>query len=62
MEESTVEQLYELTHDAKVLELEKADDGRVRLVLTLSKLGQLVKLDFMLDGGEAEAMAAALTK
>ena len=57
-----MEQLYELTHDAKVLELEEADDGRVRLVLTLSKLGQLVKLDFILDGDEAGALAAALTK
>jgi hypothetical protein len=57
-----VEQLYELTHDAKLLELERADEGRVRLVLTLNKLGQLVKLDFILDEDEASALASALSK
>jgi hypothetical protein len=57
-----VEQLYELTHDAKILELERADEGRVRLVLTLNKLGQLVKLDFILDEYEASALATALSK
>lgn len=57
-----MEQLYELTHDAKLLELERADEGRVRLVLTLNKLGQLVKLDFILDEDEASALATALSK
>jgi hypothetical protein len=57
-----VEQLYALEHDTKVLELEKTDEGGVRLVLTLSKLGQVVKLDFILDGDEAGALATALTK
>ena len=57
-----MEQLYELTHDAKILELERADEGRVRLVLTLNKLGQLVKLDFILDEDEASALASALSK
>ena len=57
-----MEQLYELAHDPKVLELEDVDDGRVRLVLTLSKLGQVTKLDFFLNGDEAGALAAALTR
>lgn len=57
-----MEQLYALEHDTKVLELEKTDEGGVRLVLTLSKLGQVVKLDFILDGDEAGALATALTK
>ena len=57
-----MEQLYELAHDAKLLELERADEGRVRLVLTLNKLGQLVKLDFILDEDEAGALATALSK
>ena len=57
-----MEQLYELTHDTKLLELERADEGRVRLVLTLNKLGQLVKLDFILDEDEASALATALSK
>ena len=57
-----MEQLLELTHDPKVLELEDADDGRVRLVLTLRKLGQVTKLDFILTRHEAGAVAAALTR
>ena len=57
-----VEQLINLDHDPKVLELEEFGDGQFRLVLTLSKLGQVVKLDFVLDGDEARELAAALTK
>ena len=56
-----MKQLFDLTHDPKVLELEEVDDGRFRLVLTLSKLGQVTKLDFFLDGDEAAALASALT-
>ena len=52
---------FELSHDPKTLELEEADDGRARLVLTLSKLGQVTKLDFFLDADEARALATALT-
>ena len=54
-------QLFGLSHDPKILELEEAADSRVRLVLTLSKLGQVTKLDFFLDKDEAQALAAALT-
>jgi len=56
-----VTQLFELAHDPKILELEEADGGQVRLVLTLSKLGQVTKLDFFLTGDEAGALARALT-
>ena len=56
-----MEQLFKLTHDPKILELAQTDDGRVRLVLTLSKLGQVTKLDFFLDADEARALAAALS-
>ena len=57
-----MESLFELTHDPKVLDLEEADAGRFRLVLTLSKLGQVTKLDFFLERDEAGALAAALTR
>ena len=53
---------FELSHDPKTLELEAADDGRARLVITLSKLGQVTKLDFFLDADEARALATALTR
>jgi hypothetical protein len=62
VERCDVEQLFELTHNPKVLELEKAENGHVRLVLTLSKLGQVTKLDFFLTETEAGALAAALTR
>ena len=55
-------QLYALAHEPKLLELEEHTDGQVRLVLTLSKLNQVTKLDFLLDRDEAQAFAAALTK
>ncbi len=55
-------QAFEISHDPKTLELEEAADGRARLVLTLSKLGQVTKLDFVLDADEAQALAAALTR
>ena len=55
-------EVFELSHDPKTLELEEAADGRVRLVLTLSKLGQVTKLDFFLDADEARALATALTR
>ncbi len=57
-----MEQLIKLDHNPKVLELEDFHDGQFRLVLTLSKLGQVVMLDFVLDGDEAREMATALTK
>jgi hypothetical protein len=57
-----MQQLFELTHDSKVLELEGADGRRSRLVLTLSKLGQVTKLDFILTADEPKDLAAALLR
>ena len=53
-------QLMEITHDPKLLELEEHTDGQLRLVLTLSKLNQVTKLDFLLSAEEAKALAQAL--
>ena len=53
-------QLIEITHAPKVLELETYEDGQLRLVLTLSELNQVTKLDFLLSPGEAGALAEAL--
>jgi hypothetical protein len=52
--------LIEITHAPKVLELETYDDGQLRLVLTLSKLNQVTKLDFLLSPEDASALAEAL--
>jgi hypothetical protein len=57
-----MQQLFELTHDSKVLELEGADGRRSRLVLTLSKLGQVTKLDFILTADEAKDLASVLLR
>jgi hypothetical protein len=53
-------QLMEITHSPKVLELEDYANGQLRLVLTLSKLNQVTKLDFLLNAEEAKALAQAL--
>jgi hypothetical protein len=50
----------EITHAPKVLELEEHSDGQMRLVLTLSKLNQVTKLDFLLSAEEANSLALAL--
>jgi len=55
-----MERLLEISHEPKVLELEKTDDGRIRLVVTLSKLGVVTKLDFFLDRQEAQNLGRAL--
>ena len=55
-----MEQLLEIAHVPKLLELEKEDDGRFRLVVTLQKLGVVTKLDFFLDQDEARALSKAL--
>ncbi|MEX2598062.1 MAG: hypothetical protein WD533_00225 [Dehalococcoidia bacterium] len=53
-------QLLEITNEPKVLELERTDDGRFRLVITLSKLGQVTKLDFFLNEAQALEVSQAL--
>jgi hypothetical protein len=52
--------LLEISHEPKLLELEMAEDGRVHLVITLTKLGVVSKLDFFLESHEATAMSKAL--
>jgi hypothetical protein len=60
--EGPMAQLIAITHEPKVLELEEFSEGQVRLVLTLSKLNQVTKLDFILTADEASGLAQALQK
>ena len=53
-------QLIEITHAPKLLELEEHQSGQLRLILTLSKLNQVTKIDFIIDVDEAKALAQAL--
>ena len=54
--------LYKTVRDVKTLELEEAGDKRLRLVVTLQKLGVTTKLDFFLDEKEARELAGILHK
>ena len=52
--------LLQMSRDPKTLELEKTDDGRLRLVITLRKLGTVTSVEYFLDPDEAESLSQAL--
>lgn len=54
--------LYQTTREPKTLELQKTDEGRYRLVITLKKLGAVSALEYFLDEKEAEELAQSLLK
>ena len=51
---------YRTSRDTKTLEIEQTEDGRLRLVITLRKLGVVTMLDYFITPEEAEAIAIAL--
>ena len=57
-----METLFHTSQEPKVLELEKTDDGRLRLVITLKKLGAVTALEYFLDQNEAQSLSQALNK
>ena len=57
-----METLFETVREPKTLELQKTDDGRYRLLITLKKLGAVSALEFFLDKKEAEQLSHALLK
>ena len=52
--------LVQMSRDPKTLELEKTDDGRLRLVITVRKLGAVTAVEYFLDPDEAESLSQAL--
>ena len=44
------------------MELERADDGRLRLVITLKKLGQETILEYFLDEDDVTGLNEALSR
>ena len=52
--------LFQTSREPKVLELDKTDDGRLRLVITLQKLGVVTKLEYFLDRDEALSLSRVL--
>ena len=57
-----MESLFQTSREPKTLELERTDDGRLRLVITLKKLGAITALEYFLDENEANLLSKALTR
>ena len=57
-----VEPLFRASREPKTLELEVTDDGRLRLILTLKKLGYETKLEYFLDQEESKQLSEALKR
>ena len=57
-----METLFQTSSGPKTLELEITDDGRLRLLLTLKKLGYETKLEYFLNQEEANQLSEALKR
>ncbi len=57
-----METLFRTTREPKTLVLENTDDGRLRLLITLKKLGMVTMLEYFLDEKEAQLLSAARQK
>ena len=54
--------LFQTTREPKTLELQKTDDGKYRLLITLKKLGTVSALEYFLEEKEAAQLGQALAK
>ena len=57
-----MDMLFESEHAPKTLVLERTDDDRLRMVITLKKLGQETILEYFLDEEDRGRLALALGK
>ncbi len=57
-----METLFRTSREPKTVELENTDDGRLRLLITLKKLGMVTMLEYFLDEKEAQQLSAAVQK
>ncbi len=57
-----METFFQTSKDPKTLDLERTDDGRLRLVITLKKLGVVSAMEYFLDEDEARSLSHALSK
>ena len=57
-----METLFQTSREPKEVELERTDDDRLRLVMTLKKLGVITSLEYFLDQNEAQLLSQALCK
>jgi hypothetical protein len=56
------ETLYKISREPKTLELERTDNDRYRIVITVKKLGAVTAVEYFLDQNEAQQLREALTK
>ncbi len=54
--------LYQTGREPKTLVLERTEDGRLRLVVGLKKLGAVTMLEYFLEPEEARGLSEALAK
>lgn len=52
--------VLQITHEPKTFEVEKTDDARYRILITVKKLGALTAVEFFLDQTEAQQLSEAL--
>jgi len=57
-----MEVIFQSNREPKSLQIEKTDDGRYRVLITLKKLGAVTALEYFLDASEAKLLSAALAK
>jgi hypothetical protein len=55
-----METIFSSKHPPKTMEIERIDDGQLRLVVSLSKLGQNTILEYFLDENDVDALKKAL--
>ena len=55
-----METIFSSEHPPKTMEIERTDDGQLRLVVSLSKLGQNTILEYFLDDKDVDALKKAL--
>lgn len=54
--------IYQTSRDPKTLQLEKTEDGRYRLIISVKKLGAFTAVEYFLDHVEAHQLSEALKK
>lgn len=57
-----MEVIFQSNHEPKTFQVEKTEDGRYRLLVTLKKLGAVTALEYFLDASEVKQLSAALAK
>ena len=55
-----MKRIFSSEHPPKTMELERTDDDRLRLVISLSKFGQNTILEYFLDEADVDRLKKAL--